>query len=103
MDLDLTKLQRECTTALREFIDAATMTCQLLEGVSNYPVSSETKFRLLDQRMKENELQERYQRARQKLFHGGQLGFLSRGDDCLRSSVGQEQWFLLADAGSTVC
>ena len=65
---DLESLHRECMDALQEYIVKANRTCELLEGVTKFPVSLAQRKALLDQRSIENEAHERYQEARRRLF-----------------------------------
>ena len=64
----LLQLQKTCIQALRNYIREAGKTCAILEDINTFPVSTEAKLRILEQRQLENAAHERYQHARRNLF-----------------------------------
>jgi hypothetical protein len=68
MSNQVEEMHADCVRALRRYITEANKTCRLLEDITKFPINLETRSEILEQRLVENEAQERYQRARQALF-----------------------------------
>jgi hypothetical protein len=68
MDDDVKHLHMSCISSLKEYMDEAQRTCDLLTSIESFPVSLEKQNQILQQRLSENETHERYQIAREHFF-----------------------------------
>ena len=68
----LQELHALCVRLLRNYIEEAKRSCQLLNEVPEFPVSLEVRKKILEQRRAENAAYERYQIARRNLFKAAQ-------------------------------
>lgn len=66
--LDIDRLHKECVESLKYLIAQANRTCSLLEKMREFPLSLEIWQQAVDQRLRENAAQTRYQEARERLF-----------------------------------
>ena len=53
---------------LKDLMAQANRTCSLLESMTEFPITLDNWQKAIDQRMRENEAQARYQEARERLF-----------------------------------
>jgi hypothetical protein len=64
----LEELHMQCVRALRSYMAVANQTCKLLTAIKNFPLPTQTRTELLEQRRKENIASDKYQQARRRLF-----------------------------------
>ena len=65
---DIEELHKKCVERLKDLIALANRTCSLLESMTEFPITLGIWQKAIDQRMRENEAQIRYQEARELLF-----------------------------------
>jgi len=65
---DIEELHNKCIEHLKDLIALANRTCSLLELMTEFPITWDIWQKAIDQRMRENEAQARYQEARERLF-----------------------------------
>jgi hypothetical protein len=65
---ELTRLHRECTVALGEYLKQGTKMCRLLSSITSHPATPQERQLLLKQRLKEYESQQAYNSIREALF-----------------------------------
>jgi hypothetical protein len=65
---DIEELHNKCVERLKDLIALANRTCSLLESMTEFPITLDIWQKAIDQRMRENEAQIRYQEARELLF-----------------------------------
>ena len=61
-------LKDQCTRALREYIQQAQRTCELLESITLLPAPEATRELLTGQRIAENKARVNYDRVRSQFF-----------------------------------
>jgi hypothetical protein len=64
----LEELTQQCSRALASYMEEAQMTCALLDGIRQYPVSEEQRRHLKLQRSRENLAFVEYHEIRERLF-----------------------------------
>ena len=64
----LSRLQRNCTTALAKYFDEAQKTCELLGKIGTFPLPLELRQAILKQRQAEFAANEQYQQSKERLF-----------------------------------
>jgi hypothetical protein len=69
---DVEQLHIDCVRTLRAYITEANQTCKLLTEIKDFPIPTEKRLEMLEQRRRENLASERYQEARQRLFKAAQ-------------------------------
>jgi hypothetical protein len=65
---DIEELHNKCLEALKNMVAQANRTCSLLESMTTFPITLDIWRRAVEQRMRENDAQARYQEARERLF-----------------------------------
>ena len=65
---EIEKLHKECVERLKDLIAQANRTCSLLESMTEFPITLNIWQKAIDQRVRENDAQVGYQRARESLF-----------------------------------
>ena len=65
---DIEELHKKCVERLKDLIALSNRTCSLLELMTEFPITLEIWRNAIDQRMRKNEAQARYQEARERLF-----------------------------------
>jgi hypothetical protein len=65
---EIARLHRICVDTLRTYIQLANKTCALLESMGSSPLSPETWYGAVKQRVAEDEAYAQYQIAREQLF-----------------------------------
>jgi hypothetical protein len=68
MSEELEALHRTCMRTLKAYMEEANKTCELLNSITSFPVSIETRQAMLRQRVSENHARELYDLARAQLF-----------------------------------
>ena len=63
---NVTQLHIDCVRSLRSYMAEANLTCKLLTHVAKFPVSSDERLRILEQRRRENIAFEHYRDARRR-------------------------------------
>jgi len=64
----LEKLHHDCVAALNRLLKESSEMCKLLSAVKSHSVSAEERRAIVEQRVKENEVQIAYSSIRQELF-----------------------------------
>jgi hypothetical protein len=75
---EIEKLHKKCVQQLKDLIAQANRTCSLLDSVTEFPISLDTWSSVLEQRVRENDAQARYQEAREQLFDADQSNSVER-------------------------
>jgi hypothetical protein len=65
---EIEELHKRCVERLKDLMALSNRTCSLLESMTEFPITLDIWQRAIDQRMRENEAQARYQEARERLF-----------------------------------
>jgi hypothetical protein len=65
---DISHLHKNCVERLKELITQANRTCSLLDSMTEFPIALEVWQEAIEQRVRENDAQTRYQQARERLF-----------------------------------
>jgi hypothetical protein len=69
-----TQLHGQCAKALKSYIHEARKTCDLLGGHEDGPADLAERRAIVEQRVRENDAYERYQKARLLLIDAAKLG-----------------------------
>ena len=65
---EINELHNNCVARLKDLISNANRTCSLLESMTEFPITLNVWQDALEQRVRENEAQSKYQQARERLF-----------------------------------
>ena len=65
---EIEELHKACVHRLKDLIAQANRTCSLLDSMTEFPISVDTWLNAVEQRVRENDAQARYQEARERLF-----------------------------------